>query len=57
MKFFLIVLVFLIIGSLFIISNNNLLIYEEGGLSNFIEAIALIKILGQYYIDSVEIAG
>ena len=32
-------------------------IYEEGGLSNFIEAITLIKILGQYYIDSVEIAG
>ncbi len=32
-------------------------IYEEGGLSNFIEVIALIKILGQYYVDSVEIAG
>lgn len=32
-------------------------IYEEGGLSNFVEAITFIKILGQYYVDSVEIAG
>ena len=32
-------------------------IYEEGGLSDFVEVIISIKILDRYYIDSVQIAG
>ena len=32
-------------------------IYEEDGLSDFIEVISLIKILDKYYINSVQIAG
>jgi len=32
-------------------------IFENGGLSTFVEVIRLIKILDQYYIDSVQIAG
>jgi hypothetical protein len=32
-------------------------IYEEGGMNDFIEIIILVKILDQYYIDSVQIAG
>ncbi len=32
-------------------------IYEEGGRNDFVEIIILSKILGQYYIDSVEMGG
>ncbi len=32
-------------------------VYEEGGVSDFVEVITLIKILDRYYIDSVQIAG
>ena len=32
-------------------------IFEGDGLVDFVEVITLIKILDQYYIDSVEIAG
>lgn len=32
-------------------------IYEEGGRTDFVEVIILSKILGQYYIDSVEMGG
>ena len=32
-------------------------IYEEGGISDFVEVINLIKILDRYYINSVQIAG
>ena len=31
--------------------------YEEGGISDFVEVIILIKILDKYYINSVQIAG
>lgn len=32
-------------------------IFENGGLNSFVEVVSLIKILDQYYIDSVQIAG
>ena len=32
-------------------------VYEEGGISDFVEVIILIKILDKYYINSVQIAG
>ena len=32
-------------------------IYENNGRNDFVEVITLTKILGQYYIDSVEMGG
>ncbi len=32
-------------------------IYDKGGVDDFIEIITLVKILGQYYIDAVEMGG